>query len=147
VAAWFELNLNINNILTAVVCRRYGLDRAAYIVGETEVAARLRTSNARDFELDDTLEYLPVVMRIGEERDLLLRETRIDRLKWEWLEAQTLDKTFDIESVLAYLLKLEMTERWALLDKGAGERTFRNLVGAMKKGSANALGEFQQNNA
>jgi hypothetical protein len=145
-AAWFELNLNMNNILTAITCRKYNLDRAAYIVGNNEAANSLRTSNARDFGLGDALEYLPSALRIAEESDLLLREHKTDRLKWEWLDAQTFYKTFDMESVLTYLLKLEMTERWALLDKAAGEQTFRNLVGAMKKGSMNTLEEFKRNN-
>jgi hypothetical protein len=146
VAAWFALNLNINNVLTAITCRKYGLDRSVYIVGDNETANHLRTSNARDFELGDSLEYLPDVLRIAEETDVLLREKKVDQLKWEWLDDNTFSRVFDIESVLAYLLKLELLERWATLDKVAGEKTFRELVGAMKKGSDNALEEFKRNN-
>ncbi|MDR1259374.1 MAG: DUF2764 domain-containing protein [Tannerellaceae bacterium] len=146
VAGWFELNLNIKNILIALACRKYKLDKASYVVGESETARRVRTSNARDFDLGDTLEYLPAVLRIAEENDLLLREKKVDQLKWEWLEEATVYKTFDIESVLVYLLKLEMMERWATLDKAAGERSFRELIGSMKKGSDNVLEEFKRNN-
>ena len=67
-------------------------------------------------------------------------------MKWEWLEEHTFFKPFDIESVFAYLLKLEMIERWVMLDKVTGEKTFREIVGAMKKGSENALEEFKRNN-
>ena len=67
-------------------------------------------------------------------------------LKWKWLDDNTFFKTFDIESVFAYLLKLEMIERWVTLDKARGEKTFRELVGAMKMGSENALEEFKRNN-
>ena len=55
-------------------------------------------------------------------------------------------KTFDIESVFAYLLKLEMIERWVVLDKARGEKTFREIVSVMKKGGENALDEFKRNN-
>jgi len=48
--------------------------------------------------------------------------------------------------VFAYLLKLEMIERWVTLDKVTGEKTFREIVGAMKHGSENALEEFKRNN-
>ena len=41
---------------------------------------------------------------------------------------------------------MEMVERWATLDTAAGEKTFREIVGAMKKGSENALEEFKRNN-
>lgn len=146
VADWFELNLNINNMLTAITCRKFGLEKADYIVGENEVAESIRTSNARDFGLGDTVDYLPALQRIAEEPDLMIREKKVDLLKWEWLDENTFFKTFDIESVFAYLLKLEMIERWVTLDKVTGEKTFRELVGAMKKGSENALEEFKRNN-
>jgi hypothetical protein len=145
-ARWFELSLNTNNMFTAITCRKYNLDRADYIVGNNEVAGKLRTSNARDFGLADMAEYLQDVQRIAEETDLLVREKKTDQLKWRWLEENTFFKTFDVESVFAYLLELEMLERWVTLDKAAGEKTFRQLVGSMKKGSSNSLEEFKRNN-
>lgn len=145
-ADWFELNLNINNMLTAITCRKHGLDKSQYIVGDNEVAEALRASNARDFGLGNEIDYLPALQHIAEESDLMLREKKTDTLKWNWLEEHTFFKTFDIESVFAYLLKLEMIERWVSLDKGSGEKTFREIVGAMKKGSENALEEFKRNN-
>lgn len=146
VANWFELNLNINNMLTAITCRKHGLDKSAYIVGNNEVAEAIRTSNARDFGLGDMVDYLPTLQRIAEETDLMAREKKVDLLKWEWLEEQTFFKTFDIESVFAYMLKLEMIERWVTLDKVTGEKTFREIVQAMKKGSESTLEEFKRNN-
>ena len=146
VANWFELNLNINNILAAITCRKFGLDKESYILGNNEVAQSICKSNARDFELGDAVDYLPELLRIAEETDLMLREKKFDLLKWNWLEENTFFKTFDIESVFAYLLKLEMIERWVTLDKDAGEKTFRSLVKGMKKGSVSALEEFKRNN-
>lgn len=144
VSDWFELNLNINNVLTAITCRKHGFDKAEYIVGNNEVANTIRTSNARDFGLSDSVEYLPDLQRIAEEEDLLLREKKVDSLKWKWLDDSTFFKTFDIENVFAYLVKLEMIERWVLLDKATGEKTFRQIVDAMKKGSINTLEEFKK---
>lgn len=146
IAGWFELNLNINNILTAFTCRKYGFDKAQYIIGENEVAQNIRMSNARDFGLGDSVDYLPELQRIAEEPDLIAREKKMDILKWKWLDDNTFFKPFDIESVFAYLLKLEMIERWVTLDKTTGEKTFREIVGAMKKGSENTLEEFKRNN-
>lgn len=146
IRSWFELNLNINNMLTAITCRKYGLDKTEYIVGNNEVAESIRTSNARDFGLGSMVDYLPELQRIAEEPDLMVREKKVDLLKWNWLDDNTFFKTFDIESVFAYLLKLEMIERWVCLDKVTGEKTFREIVGAMKKGSENALEEFERNN-
>ncbi|MDR1336540.1 MAG: DUF2764 domain-containing protein [Tannerella sp.] len=146
VAAWFELNLHLNNFLTAVTCRKYGLNRADCIVGDNEYAQLFRTSGARDFGLGDAWEYLPAVQRIAEESDLHVRERKLDRLKWDWLEEHTVFKTFTVESLLAWLLKLELTERWTKLDRAAGEQTFRHIVGVMKTGSSQTLADFERNN-
>ena len=146
VADWFELNLNINNVLTAITCRKYDFDKSEYIVGHNEIAECLRTSNARDFGLSDAVDYLPELQRIAEESDLYARERKIDLLKWNWLEDKTFFNTFDTESVFAYLLKLEMIERWVSLDKEKGEKAFRELVGSMKTGSESVLEEFKRNN-
>ena len=145
VSAWYELNLNMANVLTAITCRKHGLDRAEYVVPGNETAELLRTSNARDFGLGESLDYLPELMRVAEETDLLMRERRLDVMKWNWLEEETFFRTFDFESVFAYLLRLEMLERWATLDAAAGEKTFRSMVGALKKGSAAVLDEFKRN--
>jgi len=146
IAQWFEMNLNIGNILTAVNCRNHKLDKAVYIVGANEVADLLRTSSARDFGLGEMLDYLPEVFRIVEEPNLMLRERRTDQLRWAWLDENTFFKTFDIETIFAYLLRIEMIERWTSLDKAKGEQTFRELVGAIKQESADVLDEFKKNN-
>ncbi|MDR3137952.1 MAG: DUF2764 domain-containing protein [Tannerellaceae bacterium] len=134
VSQWFELNLNIRNLLSAFTARKYNMECAEVIVGDNEVAQLLRASHARDFRLEDLVDYLPAVQRIAEETDLYVREKKIDQLKWEWLEEHTFFLTFDVESVFAYLCKLDILERWVNLDKITGEQTFRNLIGILKKG-------------
>jgi hypothetical protein len=146
ISSWFELNLNIINIFTALTCRKYKLDRANYIVGDTKVSEKLRTSNARDFELSETLEYLPAVFRIAEETDLMQRELKADLLKWEWLDGQNFINDFGIKSLLTYMLKIQMMEYWSGLDKATGDKAFRQIVDTMKKGSRNTLEEFKRNN-
>jgi len=146
IAEWFELNLNIINIFTALTCRKYKLDRENYIVGDTVISNKLRSSKARDFELGETLEYLPSIVRIAEETDLMQRELKTDLFRWEWLDRQIVINVFGIESVLTYMLKIEMLEHWTNLDKTTGDKAFRQLVGDMKKSSKHTLEEFKRNN-
>ena len=145
-SAWFELNLNINNIYTALTCRKYKLDRALYIVGDTEVSNKLRTSVARDFDLGESLAYFTAVSHIAGDPEILQRELRTDQLKWEWLDERIFPQVFGVENVIIYWLKLEMLERWSTLDKAEGEKAFRQIVGAMKKSSSYVLEEFKRNN-
>lgn len=130
---WFEFNLNINNILTAIACRKHNFEIRTFVLGNNEVAQTIRTSNARDFGLSGMFDQLDTVLRIAEEADLLEREKKIDALKWNWLEEHTFFNYFSIEKILAFVLKSEMIERWKPLSVEKGTLIFRELLVGMKE--------------
>ena len=132
VSAWFEFNLNLNNIQAALSARKYKLDVASMIVGDTEICGLLRTSNARDFGLGETLPYLDNIQRIAEIDELVEREKKIDQLKWEWLETESFFNYFTVERLFVFLLQLEMIERWISLDKEKGNELFRSMIQNLK---------------
>ena len=132
VSAWFELNLDVNNILAAMTARKYKMDVARVPVGENLVAEALRSSNARDFGLADDLEYFEQLVRINDTIDLVEREKKIDLLKWNWMEDNTFFNYFTIEKIFVFLMKLEMIERWVSLDKEKGNELFRHLIDQLK---------------
>ena len=132
VSDWFELNLNVNNILAAMAARKYKMDVAKVAVGTNFVAEALRSSNARDFGLADDLEYFEQLTRINDTVDLVEREKKIDLLKWNWLEDNTFFNYFTIEKIFVFLMKLEMIERWVSLDKEKGNEMFRKLIDQLK---------------
>ena len=131
-SAWFEFNLNLNNIQSAISARKYKIDVASTIVGDTDVCEMLRTSNARDFGLGDTLPYLENIQRISEIDDLLEREKKVDQLKWNWMEDESFFNYFTVERLFVFLLQLEMIERWISLDKDKGNELFRALIQSLK---------------
>lgn len=133
ISDWFEFNLNVNNILSAYTARKYKIDIAPVIVGQTFVCEQLRTSNARDFGLTDTLDYMDQMQRISETEELVERERKIDMLKWKWLENHSFFHYFTIERIFVFLMHLEMTERWVLLDKQKGYELFRQMIQNLKE--------------
>lgn len=145
IRGWSELNLNIKNILAAQTARKLGWDAKRFIVGEGDIVDKLRWSRARDFNLEDEPAYLSEVLRIGEEKDITSRERRLDVLKWNWLEDQIFERVFDVESLLAYYLKLVIVARWVNLDEKTGETTFRQIVKTLKQESTESLEEFKKN--
>jgi hypothetical protein len=145
-SSWFEMNLNMGNLLASFSCRKYDLNKEQFIIGSNEVAEQLRQSSSREFHFGDLNEYMSELIQIVEEREPMYREKRLDSLRWKWLEEQTFFKVFDIESIITYMLRLEMIERWVALDKVRGEKTFRKLVSDMKQESAETLEEFKENN-
>lgn len=132
IASWFEFNLNINNILAAFAARKYKMNVAEVIVEDTDVCEMLRTSNARDFGLSETLDYFEPLQRLVETDDLVEREKKVDQLKWKWLEDASFFHYFTIERLFVFLLQLEMIERWVLLDKEKGSELFRQMIQNLK---------------
>lgn len=130
---WFEFNLNMNNLLIAILCRKHGMDASRSVIGNNEIAAILRTTHARDYGLTGVFDQLELVIRIAEEPNLLDREKKLDALRWNWLEEHTFFHYFTIEKVLAFVLKTEMLFRWKLLTPESGEQVFRDLLGSLKQ--------------
>lgn len=100
VSSWFAFNLTVNNILAALTARKFKMEVAPLIVGDTEVCEILRTSNARDFGLGSEVEYLEQLVKISETSELLDRERKIDQLRWDWMEEATFFDYFTVERLL-----------------------------------------------
>lgn len=133
IAGWFEMNLNIGNILSALFARKYGMDVIQVVVGNNEIANLIReNANTRDFGISRELDYYDDLLRIAEEPDIYERERKIDKFRWNWLEDNTLFDYFNIEYIFAYLCKLRILERWVSLNAEEGERVFRELITQLK---------------
>ena len=132
IASWFEFNLNLNNILAALAARKYKMEVSSVIVRATSICEQLRTSNARDFGLNETLEYFEALQRIADIEELVEREKKVDMLKWKWLEDESFFHYFTIERIFVFLMQLEMIERWISLDKEKGNELFRKMIQDLK---------------
>ena len=132
VSSWFAFNLTMNNILVALTARKFKMDIAPLIVGDTEVCEALRTSGARDFGLTGEVDFLDQLVKISETEELVDREKKIDQLRWNWMEEATFFNYFTVERLFVFLLQLEMIERWISLDKEKGNQLFRSIIATLK---------------
>lgn len=134
IRAWFEYNLNVGNILTALTCRKHNWDIRTAIVGDNLIANTIRNSTSvRDFNLKTEIDYFDQIAAISEIPDLLDRERRIDLLKWQWLERHTTFHYFSIEKILAHYLRCQIIHRWDNLSVEQGTAIFRQMINDLKK--------------
>lgn len=140
---WYDLNLNLSNILTALIAKKYGWNVGDYIMGDNEVNELIRTNRTLDFGLGNELDYMPELMKIVATEDPVAKEKAIDAFKWMWLDDATFFDPFSIEAVFTYLVKLDMLERWAILDVEEGKKTFRSIIENLRK-SAQVPEEFKR---
>ncbi len=132
IADWFMFNLNVNNLLVAMLARKYKLNVAECVIGDNEVAESIRTSGARDFGLAGILDYLDTVMRLSENGQLKEREHLFDELRWNWLEDNSVFNYFSVEKLFVFLQKLDIIARWAKLDEEQGMLRYKELIEGLK---------------
>ena len=61
-------------------------------------------------------------------KNILEREKQLDRIYWQKAEDLTLFSLFDIDAVLAFLVKAHIVRRWNELDPKTGAELFSRLV-------------------
>ena len=132
---WFEYNLNVNNILVALLARKYKLNVPECVVGDNDVAEALRTSNARDFGLTGSVDYFETLARLSDDDKLHERERRLDEMRWAWLEDNSVFNYFTVEKLYVFLQKLEIIERWAIMDADRGMEQYNNMIEDLKSGA------------
>ena len=143
VRSWYQLNMDINNILTAMLANRQGWKAADFIKGEGEVQTMILENNAKDFIKHVGMDNVQELKKIVEETDPVKKERMIDVFKWLWLDEQTFFEPFSIDAVFAYMCKLEMQYRWANLDVEHGKARFQQIIDDLR-GSARVPEEYKR---
>lgn len=132
ISDWFSFNLNINNVLTAINCMKYGYEREASVVGSSEIAEAIRTSNSKDFGISAIFPEVEDLIRLAEETDIYERERKIDLIKWNWLEEKGFFHYFDVEHLFVYLVRMQLLSRWVKLEKESGLKVFRQMIDSLQ---------------
>lgn len=116
---YFRFDLNLRNAKVRFLNRALGrpADKDVMVLsGKDGEAMEL------PFEEADAVD---AVLR-GE--DLLARERGLDDLMWDKISKMTVFDVFDIEAILAFIAKMQVTARWYRLDEQSGREMFRKLV-------------------
>ena len=126
---WSRIDRTIRNIVAATVARQNDVAVASVVVGDDSVTAALSRSSAADFGLRTELPFVEqLVSIVTDEHNMLEKERKIDNIRWaEISELSTFDY-FDINAIIAYLVKVNMVARWVALDAKAGREMFDRLV-------------------
>lgn len=130
---WYSFLLLFNNILTAITSRKNVADSASQMVGGGELVEALTRSQAADFGLKREIDFLELLLQITEQSDILERERRLDMLKWNMADEITTFDYFNINTILAFLVKAGIVYRWSKLDSKIGVEMFKKLVADIRK--------------
>ena len=126
---WSATDRTIRNIVAATLARRQGVAVESVVVGEDAVAKSLSRSSAADFGLRTEVPYVEqLVAAVVDEHNMVEKERKIDNIRWAELSELSAFDYFDLNAVIAYLVKANMVARWAALDAKVGREMFDRLV-------------------
>jgi len=123
---FFLLDVHLRNLQAGVAARKTGQDPDAYLVGNDEITEAIKTSKAIDFGLE--IEDMQRIMTILEIPGILEREERLDLFRWEKINEITFFQYFNMDVVLAFVMKAFLIHRWIQLDKERGNAMFKQLL-------------------
>jgi hypothetical protein len=115
-------------VVSAVVAREQGEGADAATVGGGEIVEQLGRSSAADFGLRGELSYIDSLLTAMDETNILEKERKIDLIRWSIVSELSTFSYFDLDAVLAYLVKMNIVARWALLDSKTGDEMFARLL-------------------
>ena len=126
---WSKMDRIIRNVVAATVARQQGIAIDQVVVGEDSVVESLSRSSAADFGLRAELPFVEqLVAAVADEHNMIEKERKIDNIRWAELSELTTFDYFDLNAVIAYLVKVNMVARWAALDAKVGREMFDRLV-------------------
>ena len=118
---YFDFDGRLRNMKVQYLAKRLGKDGKAFLVDLPEA----------DFDEGKQIE------EILADADFVKREQKMDELKWEKASDIARMDYFNMNAILAFLVKAKTVQRWAELDTAKGEEMFRKLVKEIRGTNAN----------
>ena len=118
---YFDFDGRLRNMKVLYLAKRLGKKEDNYLVELPEA----------DFEEEKQIQ------EILADADFVDREERMDELKWEKASDIARMDYFNMNAILAFLVKAKTVQRWAELDPDKGTEMFHKLVKEIRGTNAN----------
>ena len=109
---YFDFDGRLRNMKVEYLAKRLGKNGEDFVVELSEA----------DFDEEKQIQ------EILADADFVEREQKMDNLKWEKASDIARMDYFNMNAILAFLVKAKTVQRWAELDPAKGEEMFRKLV-------------------
>ena len=113
---YFDFDARLRNIKVNYLAKRLGKKGDDYLVELPDA----------DFEEEQQIKA------ILENADFVDREEKMDELKWEKASDIARMDYFNMNAILAFLVKAKTVQRWAELDPDKGQEMFEKLVAEIR---------------
>ena len=106
-----KFNISLLNIITALNCRKQDLKIEDSILDDEETSKNLIKNTGKDFGLSDQFEYINQLEEYIDSGSVWELESYVDKLRWRFCEEVTSPLFFQVDNILAYIVKLSIIRR------------------------------------
>lgn len=128
IARFADFELHLRNILAATHARTQDKDIKEQILDDEETSGPLSKSSSKDFGLADKYEYVTRMVELIQQGEVWKLDDFLDRLRWQVVDNLTTASFFDIDNVLAFIVKLLIVKRRLGLSEERGKARMQTLT-------------------
>jgi len=121
---FFGFERDLRNVVAALRARQKGLNVSDCLIGESELAETLGRSNAEDFGLGKEYSWIESLLTTDYPPQ---RQELIEQILWNYLDEHAGSDPFEFNTILSYVLKLQMLEKRLALSEEQGMAKVRRL--------------------
>jgi len=134
---WFQLELDVKNILTAINCEKFLYPLPKHLIKTEFNKASYSLLVKKHFKYELYEDLIPVakqVFAVAEANaSVVAREQETDKILWNYVEEETTYNYFTIEKILTHIIKLHIVERWSALNEKEGKTFLEKLIADIKQ--------------
>ena len=130
---YLNFDLNVNNCITLLNCKKIGISPEPYIISSSEVANAMRIEGLSSNTVLDLFPEAETITSLWENDEVVERERDLDGLRWNKIDELNLFNYFTAEVIFGYTLRISMIERWVSLDEKKGKELFSQSIKEMKR--------------
>ncbi|MFI3321512.1 MAG: DUF2764 family protein [Rikenellaceae bacterium] len=129
IATWSQFDLDVRNISAAFTARVKKRNIQEVLIGENEVVKLiLSNESVQDFGLKNEFAATDELFQILSEKDMLLKERNLDKLRIKIIDELVAFDYFNMETILAYMVKISLLNRWSMLSSERGDEVLTSLT-------------------
>ena len=128
VSAYAKFDLALRNILAALNSRKQQQAIDTMLLEDDETQHALSKSSAKDFGLSDQYPYITQLADLIEHASISDLDLFVDQLRWEQSSALSSGSIFEIDNILAYIIKLGIVKRRTERSKDSGKERLEFLT-------------------
>ncbi len=134
---YFQFELDFRNVVSALRARGKDVNILKYTSGSSDeiVLSKVKHNKSLpDFGLAGEAPWVDKVVQAFEKDNPLNLEETLDKIRFEYIDELTLLSSFELDKVLAFIIKLSLIERWTMsFDKEKGREYTRNIVRGVRE--------------